>query len=187
MLKCSGFFIIFIFIAFFFPACKTTPETAEEPVVEIIVPETGEIEEIVKEIEILEPEFNIISIYILQADLVVTEFEAVLMIVNPNEFAIELSSINYQLYGNGEYWADGVANNILRIPALSTGETSFIFKMNFIDNTRRLLNEVMAMRRINYQFRGTAQIHPVINNASVFNVVFSCSGLSEVIQRPQRR
>ena len=163
-------------------ACKSQP-VLEEPVIEVImVPQIEEIEEIAG-IEIIEPEFDIISISIIQADIVVTEFEAVLQIDNPNAFAIDLSSITYELYGNREFWAEGKAHSILHIPAVSKSETSFRFKMNFINNSRRLLNEVIAMRPINYRFEGTAQLQPDLYNASSFLVNFDCSGLSEVKQK----
>ncbi|MDR0320781.1 MAG: LEA type 2 family protein [Treponema sp.] len=134
-------------------------------------------------VEIIEPEFEVVSIFIIQADLVVTEFEAVLRVNNPNAFDLELSEIVYELYGNGAFWANGRESNILRIPAQSTGETSFSFSMNFINMSRRLLDDVITMRRVNYRFKGGADIMPVIRNGSAFNVEFDCSGLSEVRQK----
>jgi hypothetical protein len=59
--------------------------------------------------------------------------------------------------------------------------------MNFINMSRRLLDDVIAMRRVNYRFRGEADILPVIRNASAFNVKFDCSGLSEVRQKREQR
>jgi len=134
-------------------------------------------------IEILEPSFEVTSIYILQADLVVTEFEAVIKIDNPNEFAMELSSIVYELYGNNRFWAGGKTNNIFQIPASASGETRFTFSMNFIDMSRPLLDDVIAMRRVNYRFKGQAQVQPNIPNSSAFGADFDCSGYSEVKKR----
>jgi len=184
----SVFFLIIAGILVFAGvlACKSPPAAVEDPVIEVVIaPDVVEIEAIeeIAEIVIIEPEFDIVSIFIIQADIVVTEFEAVLQIDNPNDFAIDLSSISYELYGNREFWAEGKANNILHIPAVSKGETRFRFKMNFIDNSRRLLNEVIAMRPINYRFEGTAHLQPDINNVSSFLVKFDCSGLSEVKRR----
>jgi len=134
-------------------------------------------------IEILEPEFDVVSIYIIQADLVVTEFEAVIRVGNPNSFAMELSSITYELYGNERFWAGGVASDNLQIPAESSGETRFKFTMNFINMSRPLLDDVIAMRQVNYRFKGQAQVKPVISGVSAFEVDFDCSGLSEVKRR----
>jgi len=160
-------FFLFIFISFI--ACKTPPQITLPP------PPPPE-----PSVKILEPEFIVSSIYIIQADIVVTEFEAVIKVINPNDFAMELSSIVYELFGSGRFWSGGSTSNILQIPANGLSETSFKFNMNFIDMDRRLLDDVIAMRRVYYQFKGKAQVRPVICDISAFFVDFSCSGLSEV-------
>ncbi|WP_461257961.1 LEA/WHy family protein [Treponema sp. R80B11-R83G3] len=142
--------------------CKSQPQIAELPV------------------NVIEPEFEVISIYIIQADLVVTEFEAVIKIDNPNNFASVLSSIKYDLYGNNFHWADGVANDILNIPAKSSCETKFLFSMNFINTNRKLLDDVIAMRQIKYRFKGEADVKFDIPKTPVYTVNFDCSGLSDV-------
>ena len=155
--------IYLILFALLFIACKSQP---------IIITEIP--------IEIIEPEFEVISIYIIQADIVVTEFEAVLKINNPNDFACVLSSIKYELYGNNLHWADGVANDILNIPAKSSCETKFRFQMNFINTNRRLLDDVIAMRQIRYRFKGQADIRFDVPKTPDYSVNFDCSGFSDV-------
>ena len=134
-------------------------------------------------IEIIPPEFDIVSIYIIQADLVVTEFETVIKIDNPNDFAVELSSITYELYGNNRLWANGAANDVFQIPAISSGETRFKFEMNWINMTRQLFDDVLAMRQVNYRFKGQALVRPAVGDVTPFSVDFDCSGLSEVKRR----
>jgi len=141
------------------------------------------IEEQEPEIEVIEPSFEVVSIYIIQADIVVTEFEAVIKIDNPNDFDVELSSIAYELYGNNAFWAGGTVKDIFVVPAQSSGETKFRFTMNFINMNRRLLDDVIAMRQVNYRFRGKAQVKPDIPKVDIFHVDFDCSGFSEVKRR----
>jgi LEA14-like dessication related protein len=153
------FFIILLAVQFFF-ACKT-PAT-----------------QVVQNIEVVEPKFEIISIVILQADLINTEFETVLKIDNPNGFTVELSTLKYELFGNGLLWADGIENDILRVPAKSTLETKFNFSMNFINMNRKLLDDVIAMRQVQYRFRGNALVRAP--GAQTFTMNYNCTGLSEV-------
>jgi len=143
-------------------ACKSQPVIVELP------------------IDIIEPKFEVVSIYIIQADIVVTEFEAVIKIDNPNNFAIDLLAIKYELYGDNYFWADGIAKDILQIPADSSAETKFRFTMNFINTNRKLLDDVIAMRRINYRFKGQAEIRFDALRVSTSNVNFDCSGFSAV-------
>jgi len=160
--------------------CKSQPQVIEEPEIIIVVEIEPEPE---IEIEIIEPEFEVVSIVILQADLVVTEFETVLRVKNPNEFALELKSITYELFGNNALWAEGSSSNVLLIPPLSSSETTFMFSMNFIDMRRSLLDDVIAMRRVNYRFRGKAEVQPLIPNVGSFIMSYDCFGFSDVRRR----
>ena len=163
-------FLSFLLLITLLCACKSKPQIAvEEPEPEPVI--------------VLEPVFEIASIYIIQADLVNTQFETVLKVTNPNEFALILSSLKYQLYGNGLFWAEGRGNDILQIPAKSSSETKFRFTMNFINMNRRLLDDVIAMRQVRYCFRGETEIQPDVPSLRPFLMNFDCSGLSDVKQR----
>ena len=173
--------LLIILLPFLLLSCKSQPVTLSAPVIEII-----------------NPEFDVKSIYVIQADIVVTEFEAVIRIDNPNNFAVELSSIVYELYGNGRLWASGKGSNlrsadspagkseIFQITANSSGEARFFFSMNFTNMSRALLDDVIAMRQVNYRFKGEAQIQPDLKNAASFNAGFDCTGLSEVKRKSDK-
>jgi len=159
-------FLLIFLTVLTFVSCKTKPPAPEtEPEITF---------------EIKDPVFEVTSIYIVQADLVVTEFEAVIRIDNPNVFDMELSSLKYELHGNGRFWADGVVKGILQIPASSSGETKFKFEMNFINMNRALLDDVINRRRVNYRFKGNAEVKPNLPKVNAFNVDFDCSGFSDV-------
>ena len=152
-------------------------------------------------IPVIRPVFDITSIYIIQADLVVTEFEAVIKIDNPNNFPMELYSINYELFGNNHFWADGTTENfrsvdnrleaaanskhkyVFQIPAEASAEAKFTFQMNFINMPRSLLDDVIAMRQVNYRFKGKAEVRAIIEDAKIFTAEFDCTGLSDVKKR----
>ena len=156
--------LLIILTIFMLISCKTKPAIQEN-------------------FEIKEPEFEVVSIFILQADIVVTKFEAVLKITNPNAFAVDLASIKYELFGNGAFWAGGSENFDLTIAPFESGETRFIFEMNFINMSRRLLDDVIAMRRVQYRFRGEAQVQPIIPRIGAFRMRYDCSGFSDVRRR----
>jgi LEA14-like dessication related protein len=157
--------LLTILVTCFFASCKSSqpPQIKEEPVI------------IVKE-----PIFEIVSIVILQAELINTQFETVLRIDNPNEFPLELSRIKYELYGNGMFWADGTENDIFQIPAKSRHDAKFRFSMNFINMNRKLLDDVIAMRRVQYVFKGEADVRGNYARLPVSTMKFNCLGLSEV-------
>ena len=129
-----------------------------------------------------EPEFYITSIAILKAELINTRFRVNLQIDNPNAFPVTLSSFRYELYGDGLFWADGREQNVLYIPAKSSAETRLFLSMNFINMRRHLLDEIIAMRQVNYRFAGDVEIGIDIPWLPHFKMKFDHSGLSEVLK-----
>ncbi|MDR1836735.1 MAG: LEA type 2 family protein [Treponema sp.] len=138
-------------------------------------------------LEVKEPDFQILSIAILQADLVNTQFEAVLKIDNPNNFAVNLSSLSYRLYGNGRFWADGRGSDILHVPANSSCETEFHFSMNFINMNRNLLDDIIALRQVQYRFAGDVEVEPAFPRVSPFTMSFERTGLSIVKEKADKK
>jgi LEA14-like dessication related protein len=134
-------------------------------------------------VEVIEPAFDVISIAVIQADLINTQFEAVIKIDNPNVFALNLSSLGYELYGNGKLWADGKGVDVLHIPAHSSCQTEFRFSMNFINMSRPLLDDIISKRQVRYRFAGNVEVEPVIPNTDSFNMNFERSGLSGVKEK----
>ena len=155
------YLLLLLIIPFVF-SCKTPPQQS---------------------LNIKEPVFKIVSIAIIQAELVNTEFEAVLVIDNPNSFPVEVSSIRYELHGNGMFWADGKEANILHIPAESSCETNFRFSMNFINMNRRILDDVIKMREVQYRFKGDVEVKAALSSIPPFPMLFDCYGHSEVKQK----
>jgi len=170
-------YLFFLLAIALFSACKSQPQIIEEGLIPEPEPESV--------IEIIEPVFEIVSIFVIQADLVNTQFETVLKVNNPNRFALHLSSIKYQLYGNGSFWSGGSGDDILYIPPRSSRETNFRFSMNFINMNRRLLDDVITMRKIRYRFMGEAEIQPDVPRLPPFTMNFDCAGLSDVKQKAE--
>jgi LEA14-like dessication related protein len=153
-----------------FTACKSPPHVVELP-----------------GIEVSEPEFHIVSIVIIRGELINTQFEALLKINNPNGFGLDISSLRYELHGNGMFWADGTENNVFHVPAHSSTENRFRFTMNFINMNRKLLDDVIAMRHVRYNFKGQAQIQVRLDEGTVeippFVMDYDIAGHSEVKSR----
>jgi LEA14-like dessication related protein len=145
-------------------------------------PHTGTIQASASFPRIREPEFTITSIAILQAELINTRFKVHLRIDNPNSFPLELSSFEYELYGEGRFWANGRERDVLRIPALGSAETELFLTMNFIDMKRQLLDEIIAMRQVRYRFTGETEVGTGVSWLPRFNMGFDHSGNSKVLR-----
>jgi LEA14-like dessication related protein len=131
---------------------------------------------------IREPVFTITGIAVKQAELINTRFKVSMKIDNPNFFPVDLSTLVYELYGNGRFWADGKEKGILHIPAGETSEVEVLLVMNFIDMNRELLNQIVALRQVSCRFTGGAQVCTALDYLPPFRVAFDQSGLSRVIE-----
>jgi LEA14-like dessication related protein len=130
---------------------------------------------------IREPDFSITAIAIMKAELINTRFRVKLQVDNPNVFPVELSSFSYALYGADRFWADGKKTEVLRVPARGSAETEIFLVMNFIDMRRELLDQIVAMRQVNYRFSGEAVINTEVEYLPSFLAAFDRSGNSMVI------
>jgi LEA14-like dessication related protein len=145
-------------------------------------PVHGEAHALVVFPRIREPVFSIMSIAVLQAELINTRFRVSLRIDNPNQFPVTLSAFNYELYGDGLYWAGGQEKDLLLISGESSAETRLFLTMNFINMKRYLLDEIIALRNVNYRFAGDVEVGIDIPWLPNFKMKFDHSGYSEVLR-----
>jgi LEA14-like dessication related protein len=129
-----------------------------------------------------EPRFSIVSIAVMQAELINTRFRVKIRIENPNPFPLIFSSFNYELYGHGRFWAGGSEADIYTIPENGEIEEDLFLLMNFINMRRDLLDQVIAMRNVRYRFRGTAEIGTRVAYLPSFTSAFDIQGDSEVVK-----
>ena len=131
---------------------------------------------------ILEPEFAITSITILQADLINTRLKLGMRISNPNIFPVTLSSFRFQLYGDGNFWADGTEKDLSVIPAQASVDTGITIDMNFIGMRRGILDDIIAMRQVHYRIAGNVEVGTDTSWLPVFRKNFDLSGFSPVLK-----
>ena len=155
-------FFAFVIIILCVLSCKETPKALS------VTPSTL----------IKEPVFYISSIKILQAELINTRLKVKFHINNPNPFSVTLSSFEYELYGEGRFWAGGTEKEVVTIPALDYAEKDLFLIMNFIDMKRGLLDKVIAMEMVAYRFAGTVKISA--KDLPIITKKFNLEGESEV-------
>ena len=154
-----GRFLVFFLVVAAYFSCSNTPSAVPPP-------------------RVREPDFSVSSIKILQAELVNIRLQIKLRIENPNPFPVSLSSLNYELYGEGSFWADGTEVDIFTVPAFDFVEKDLFLVVNFINMKRDLLDKVIAMESVVYRFAGTVEINA--EEMPLLTKRFSLEGESEV-------
>ncbi|MDR2210789.1 MAG: LEA type 2 family protein [Spirochaetaceae bacterium] len=129
-----------------------------------------------------EPVFTIEAIRILQAELINTRLKVRVRIHNPNPFPVQLSSLRYELYGAGRFWANGNHTNQYTIPGEESAEADLYLVMNFTNMRRDMLDRIIELRQVAYRFSGTVEISVPLKYLPVFTGRFELQGESEVIK-----
>jgi hypothetical protein len=99
---------------------------------------------------------------------------------------VDLSAFTYKLYGEGRFWAEGTRAAPLRVPAASSAATQVELSMNFINMSRKIFDDILAMKQVNYRFVGESlvalpQLNVIEFNRS-FHLPFDLNGKSEVVK-----
>lgn len=128
---------------------------------------------------IREPEFTITAIAVSKAEQIATRFRVSLQIDNPNRFPLDISSFTYELYGDDHFWAEGNHTALLHLPANSSQETQLFFLINFIDISRNLLDQMVALKGIHYRLIGETAVLTHIEYLPLFHTGFDVAGMSE--------
>jgi LEA14-like dessication related protein len=131
---------------------------------------------------IRQPEFSITTLAVVQAELINTRFKVKLRIDNPNNFPLELSALNYELYGAGRFWADGKETKVMEIPPQGFTEKDLFLLMNFMNMKREVLDQVIALQTVRYRFAGDVMVNTEIEYLPQFTMHFDRSGNSPVVQ-----
>lgn len=128
------------------------------------------------------PEVRVLSIAVKRAELINTRLKVRLLIENHNNFPLTLSRFSYELYGNGRFWADGNLADLFTVQGNERIEKDIYLLMNFINMKRDLLDQVIALKSVQYRFHGDLRIESPLQYLPVFPYAFDRQGSSPVIE-----
>jgi LEA14-like dessication related protein len=128
------------------------------------------------------PTFTVTAIVVNQGELINTRLKVALKIDNPNAFPLQLSGLAYAFYGDQRFWADGNDRAVRHIPPQSSTEAQISMVMNFIDMNRKLLEDILTAKQIDYRLTGEAAVLTTNEYLPRFSVDFDLSGNSVVMK-----
>lgn len=127
-------------------------------------------------VPVREPVFRILSIRIERDLLVTTSLKLMLEIGNPNAFPVRLDGLDWELAGEGRFWAGGRSEEVLEVPAGGLASRGIAFEMNFANMDRRLFDLVAKLREVRYRFSGKATIASDRDGIPAFVTAFDEAG-----------
>jgi LEA14-like dessication related protein len=129
---------------------------------------------------IREPRLRILALKIARDILVTTQLKLEIEVDNPNAFPIELGSLAYDFYGEGEPWSGGKADRPLLVPAESSRQLPLAFELNFADRDRALLDLVANLQVLRYRLKGSGEVSTGLDYLPDFRLEFDEEGSCQV-------
>ena len=102
------------------------------------------------------PRLTIVSASMQSADIFSQAFRVRVHVDNPNARALPVKSIDYQLYLEGDNFAEGTSLAAFTVPANGQSEFDMTIRTNFVSSVGRLLSRLNGTdrREVQYAFVG---------------------------------
>jgi len=100
------------------------------------------------------PRLTLVSIGMMSADIFNQQFRVRMHVQNPNDRDLPVKGIDYQLFLEGDSFAEGMANAPFVIPALGETEFDLTVNTNFVSSIGRLVSRLNGRKTVNYVLEG---------------------------------
>ena len=100
------------------------------------------------------PRLTIVNAGMTSGDIFSQNFLVHLNVQNPNDRELAIKAIEYKLFLQGDFFAEGTSNRPFTIPAKDETEFDMTVRTNFVSGIGRLLTRLNGKTRVEYVFDG---------------------------------
>lgn len=102
------------------------------------------------------PRLSIVSARMISADVFSQQFSIRVHVANPNDRALPVKGLDYELFLEGDSFAEGVSNAPFVVPALGEQEFEMTLRTNFVSSIGRLLSRMESANtdKVRYTLSG---------------------------------
>lgn len=106
------------------------------------------------------PRLSLVNVGMVSADIFSQQFRVRMHVQNPNDRAIPVKGIDYELFLQGDSFAEGVTNEAFVVPALGESEFDMIVRTNFVSSIGRLLSRLSGRdaNKVEYSIVGKVML-----------------------------
>lgn len=124
------------------------------------------------------PKLSVVTVGMVSADVFSQQFRIRLHVRNPNKIELPIKGIEYQLFLQGDRFAEGITEQSFVVPAMGEAEFDTIIKTNFVSSIGRLLSKLNTsdQGKIQYAFEGSV----LLSKGIVRKFPFSEQGMVEL-------
>jgi LEA14-like dessication related protein len=100
------------------------------------------------------PKLTLVSIGMMSADIFNQQFRVRMHVQNPNDRDLPVKGLEYELFLEGDSFAEGTSNKPFVIPALGETEFDLTVRTNFVSSIGRLVSRLNGRTQVQYTFEG---------------------------------
>lgn len=112
------------------------------------------------------PRLSLMHVSMTSADIFSQQFSVRLHVQNPNDRELAVNGIDYELFLEGDSFAEGVSNKAFVIPALGETEFELPVRTNFVSSLGRLVSRLQGRKQVSYVLEGN-----VLTDIGIFNKI----------------
>jgi LEA14-like dessication related protein len=120
------------------------------------------------------PRLSLVNVGMVSADIFSQQFRVRMHVQNPNDRAIPVKGIDYELFLQGDSFAEGVTSESFVVPALGESEFDMIVRTNFVSSIGRLLSRLSGSDANKVAYSITGKV--MLDQSFVRNIPFHDEG-----------
>lgn len=120
------------------------------------------------------PRVELLGIQTMSADMFAQKFKVRVKVANPNDLALPVRGLDYQIFLMGDSFAEGVSSDRFELPARGEAEFDMVVTTNFVSSLGRLVSRVGSNRLDNLDYEIAGQL--LLDKGLVRKIPFSRTG-----------
>lgn len=100
------------------------------------------------------PQLSVVQVAMTSADVFNQQFLVRVRVENPNDRELPVKKIDYELFLEGDSFAEGTNAKPFVVPALGETDFDMMVRTNFVSGLGRLVSRLQGRTQVNYVFEG---------------------------------
>lgn len=124
------------------------------------------------------PKLSIVNVGMVSADIFSQQFRIRLHVQNPNDRELPIKAIEYELFLQGDSFAEGISDRPFVVPALGEAEFDTVVSTNFMSSVARLLSKLDSNAGGKVQYTFVGKVH--LSKGMLRKIPFSDQGMVDL-------
>ena len=124
------------------------------------------------------PKLSIVNVGMVSADIFSQQFRIRLHVQNPNDRELSIKAIEYELFLQGDSFAEGISDQPFVVPAFGEAEFDTVVSTNFMSSVGRLLSKLDSNDGGKVHYAITGKVH--LSKGLLRKVPFSEQGMVDL-------